>query len=521
MQARKYFRGTNLRVLSLLPADVQQLLPMDFDLLFVSIHAFNDIITLHGHGALEMLNVENIFIDEYHNIVGELFRYNSSWKSLRHLSSLNIKIMCLSATSDDNLMNHIASFMGFGKFVIIGDKAKYPIPNVAITMHNSVYNNDSSSLILSVVQHCRELVEKKSNQSFKIHAITMSKEDAVQLSDQLNHAGIRSIWLTSELRSAAKEQILTTWEEGSEKVLVSTFVDGIDNSSTEDVILVGGAHSLYSLVQAIGRIRPRRQKFDTSTIHIFNSQKYLQFNKIKVNDNVSRLVGADILQPSHKNNLPELQRYCRTMFDVSGYISLSKQKSCLRQWLYERFDIKSAACLRCTNCKTRNVINISATTSKTTLSLEERNRNIVITAVSEMLHVCFVCKQKSCDGQQCWPGKQSRCYACHSQLTTSNFHNRAECMVQKHEINTHSQSCTLCCLAMSELIQCRGSMADHQPKRCPHKNRVKRVLLYKVENSIDRGNAARTVLSSALANHVHWFATMAINIASINASRPR
>ena len=45
-------------------------------------------------------------------------------------------------------------------------------------------------------------------------------------------------------------------------------------------------------------------------------------------------------------------------------------------------------------------------------------RNIVITAVSEMLHVCFVCKQKSCDGQQCWPTNQSRCYACRIAIIT-------------------------------------------------------------------------------------------------------
>ena len=209
------------------------------------------------------------------------------------------------------------------------------------------------------------------------------------------------------------------------------------------------------------------------------------------------------------------------MFDVSGYISLSSQKSCLRQCLYQRFGIKSAACLHCTNCKKRNHINISAATSKNALSQEELNRNIVITAVSQMLHVCFVCKQKSCDGQQCWPTNQSRCYACHCQLTKSNFHNRPDCMATKPEINTHSQSCPLCCLALSELIQCRGSKADHQPKRCPHKNRLKRVLLFKVEDSMDRGDMARRVLSSALSNHDHWFATMASNIASINVRRSK
>ena len=519
MQARKYLRGTSIRVLSLLPADIQYPLPTDFDLLFVSIHAFNDIITNHGYAALESLNVDNIFIDEYHNIVGELFRYNTSWKSLRLIAAMNIKVMCLSATADDNLMTHLASFMGLGNFVVIGNKDNYPIPNVAINMHKSVYNEVSSSLIPTVVQHCRELVEKKSNQSFKIHAITMSKDDAIQLSEQLNNAGLKSLWLTSDLQSAAREEVLTTWEEGKEKVLVSTFVDGIDNSSTEDVILVGGTHSLYSLVQAIGRIRPRRQNFDRSTIHIFNSAKYLKFDKIKINDNVSTLLGAGILQQSQENKSPPLHQYYKTMFDVSGMLSLASQHTCLRQWLYEQFGIQSAACRHCTNCKTRNVINTSAVTSNTTLSKEDRNRKIVIAAVEEMLQACFVCKRASCDGQQCWPTKPPRCYACHSRLTTSNFHKRNDCMVQNPEIKTQSQSCSLCCMAMSDLIPCRGSMATHKPRLCPHKNRVKRVLLYNAENCIDNGGTARTVLSSTLTNHDHWFATMAANIASIKNSK--
>jgi hypothetical protein len=46
-------------------------------------------------------------------------------------------------------------------------------------------------------------------------------------------------------------------------------------------------------------------------------------------------------------------------------------------------------------------------------------------------------------------------------------------------------------------------------------------LLFKVEDSMDRGDMARRVLSSALSNHDHWFATMASNIASINARRSK
>ena len=38
-------------------------------------------------------------IDEYHNILTELFRVEKSWASLENISRFQAKIMCLSATS--------------------------------------------------------------------------------------------------------------------------------------------------------------------------------------------------------------------------------------------------------------------------------------------------------------------------------------------------------------------------------------------------------------------------------------
>ena len=41
---------------------------------------------------LQLWNIKNIFIDEYHNIFGELFCHTNSWTSLRNLVRHNIKI---------------------------------------------------------------------------------------------------------------------------------------------------------------------------------------------------------------------------------------------------------------------------------------------------------------------------------------------------------------------------------------------------------------------------------------------
>lgn len=517
VQSCQYLRGTNLRVSSMLPVDVtiMSLSPPDFDLLFISIHALNDLFTTHGRSILQTWNVKNIFIDEYHNIVGELFRYSSSWQSLRMLAATNIKIMCLSATADPTLMDNLASFMCLEQYAVIGDKDKYPVPNVAIKMMSSVYNDEASSLIQSVVSHCRHLSERKKNRQSKIHAITMSKEVAMKLSEQLNTSGLKSLWLTSDLQSEQKTQVLKLWEDGPEKVLVSTFVDGIDNSATEDVILVGGTHSIYSLVQAVGRIRPKRQDITRAAVHIFNSKQFLKNDIDGLDDQLSRLLGANIFPFAKKESSKE---YYKKMFNICGYLDYSSQVLCYRKVLYEHFDIKSKACQHCSNCKRRNNITKSAITASRLVSQEEQNRSIVVEAVIQMLTHCFLCKQSSCDGLKCFVDAHQRCFACHGP-SVRNFHSRKTCPAVHPMIATNSQSCAKCCLAISPYIPCRGSLRDHQQPSCAHKNRVKRVLLYCVEEATDKGISARAILSSALANHTDWFNRMAENIAKIKVKR--
>jgi len=78
IQAKKHFLGTSLRVEKLLPSDITAgEISSDFDLLFISIHAFKDLMDEHPN-QLQQWNIKNIFIDEYHNIFGNLFRHTNS-----------------------------------------------------------------------------------------------------------------------------------------------------------------------------------------------------------------------------------------------------------------------------------------------------------------------------------------------------------------------------------------------------------------------------------------------------------
>ena len=100
-QARIYFRGTSLRVATMLSRDIENFDPTEsFDLLFISIHAWCDLKSNHLE-ILNNLDLHCIFVDEWHNVLGELFRHHNSWDALRNLAGFAKQIMCLSATSND------------------------------------------------------------------------------------------------------------------------------------------------------------------------------------------------------------------------------------------------------------------------------------------------------------------------------------------------------------------------------------------------------------------------------------
>jgi superfamily II DNA helicase RecQ len=507
MQACHYLRGTSLMVSSLLPVDIHnKKFPTHFDILFISIHAFNDIM-VGFEDIVKQWDIQNIFVDEYHNVVGELFRLSSSWQSLRILASLNAKIMLLSATTDRDLMNYMSNFMSLGKYETIGSINTYPVPNVRIAVMNSMSEHHRESLLEAVVQHCRNLTERKKGYTFKMHAITMSRQDASDLSDKLNKAGMHSMWLTSNLPPAQKSQYLQMWEDGDEKVLVSTFTDGIDNTATEDVIIVGGTYSIYNLVQALGRIRPRRQNFAKASLCIFHSSRYVQFEEQSINDNVSKAVGANIFKPESRDTSKE---YYQKMFHIMGYKKWIEQSGCYRKTLYEHFAIKSTSCNNCTNCRRLNSITQSAVQATTLISKEEARIKLVVCSLTNMLTKCLVCSHSQCNGIQCFPAKPSRCFCCHIGIVKATFHKSSECPA-----DTSGKKIS-CFMSFSKYIPDRGSAEDHRNNRCLHKKRIKRILLYGVENAKDPGISARNLLVSALSNPTHWFAVMATNIETIS-----
>ena len=513
LQSCHYLRGTNLTITSILPEHVEnEQLPAHFDLLLISIHAFSDLMKEYSD-VVRQWNLHNIFIDEFHNIIGELFRFTSSWQSLRLMSILNVKIMLMSATAEEVLIKTIGQFMNLGAYEVIGSTDNYSVPDVRIHIVANEHTVHRESLLNTVVQHCQKVLEKKRHYVSKIHAVTMSRRDAEELADMLKHAGMTSMWLTSSLSGEQRSHFLQMWQDGPEKVLVSTFTDGIDNSATEDVIIVGATYSIYSLVQIIGRIRPNRQSFNKATVYIFHTQSYIRFDEQSVVDTVSKAIGGNIISVTDRDRFTQ---YYKKMFHISGYKSWLQQKHCYRKVLFDLFSVNSSSCQYCTNCWKYNEITKSARQSTVAITQQENQKEKINEALHNMLTMCYVCKRRECNGIQCLPG--NRCFCCHVATHRGNIHKSTDCPANTagSRLDTGGKACPSCFVIFSSDLSDRGKTEDHLNNRCPHGKRIKRVLLYGVENANDRGHTARNLIVSALSNHTHWFDVMSKNIAAIN-----
>ena len=148
---------------------------------------------LHAHAKIANLNFKKIVVDEYHNVLGELFRYGNSWVSLKNLAQFGAKIICLSATANPTLIKLLAGFMGIGDgYKIIGSATSYPVPNVAVLVRQT-----SSSQVLNEVVEA-VMREHSHDPTVGQHIICTTKADAMELSQRLNQQSITSEWMTSE-----------------------------------------------------------------------------------------------------------------------------------------------------------------------------------------------------------------------------------------------------------------------------------------------------------------------------------
>ena len=505
-QARIYFRGTSLRVATMLSRDIENFDPTEsFDLLFISIHAWCDLKSNHLE-ILNNLDLHCIFVDEWHNVLGELFRHHNSWDALRNLAGFAKQIMCLSATSNDLLMRSIGSHIGLGDYRVIGSAEDYPLPEVDINLIKCT----ETEVLAKVIECIQKLIQRKGRR-FKIHVMTVSKKDAVDLCSMLQAEEIDSLWMTSEMVQEGKEAIMQNWSSCPEQVLCTTFADGIDCHLTQDAVIVRGTYSAIKTMQFYGRVRPCSWGHGSAALHIFDTP-FDPTNEEEDAANVNHIKVSGIVPPGPEAHQTAEKLYFG-LFHHRSYKSVINGSDWLRKSLLKKCGIDSPDCNNCTRCIENNPAAKAAIEAREAQRKEMEDRAFVLGKLKELDERCEACRRPDCSGLECLPSPPPgvvRCYRCHGV-------NHYSTSCQLFNLSTHSKCCPYCLLLFDKEISKTGMEFHNAKGRCPLRDRVKRVLLSSVIGKGDSGASAKILVEPCMMNPRIWFEKMAFSFKLMSA----
>ena len=376
-QARKYFQGFNLTVVSIENIDEVSgpEFPKNFDLGFISIYNFHRL----GKTVINGWKLNTIFIDKIHLMFSECFRYADSWIALRNLAGFGTKIVCMSATVSPELCHHIKHFMKLGDTAFIGNPSEtpYKIPDIAI----SVFESDQSTIMSRVGQHVvdnfRSMNDNLTNQTRGIHVITRTRQQAMDGAQYCKVNNIKAIWITSECSKAERRERMNKYNTLGIDIIWTTYDVGYDSPITYMAVLME-PNSVVSFIQGAGRIRPQQQQAlktegRLSQVHVFLTPMTIDSSD-SVKDEVSVLTRYTMLDENIRINA-RLRVYI-SLFSNRPMRNILTGNKCLRKTMYSKIGVTSSDCGLCSVCKDTDNISRMRRVATDEIRCQENDREL-------------------------------------------------------------------------------------------------------------------------------------------------
>ena len=423
--------------------------------------------------------------------------------------------MCLSATSNDYLMEILARFMGLGaNYKKIGSVAEYNVPNVAVKIEQEV--NDSA--VLEKVSGDVVAVQNQPG-THACHVITKSREQAMTMFEKLNDLGMSVDWITSEKDKDGRCDVMRRWANSEIRVLVSTIQDGIDNPKTKHVWLVGGSHCLVSAVQGVGRIRPNAQTGDDAVVKIVMSSADDESEiRRDSRDDADRAVALmkswwEKVEGGEAFDVTKARKMYKLLFGRTGFYVWLEKPGCYLQNLFAAINVRSEnPCYICSSCLSDNDVLVAARAARRLIESQESDEDFVQRELKHIFSYCFICKDARCNGIACIQGVA--CLRCHGRCR-----DRSKCLADAKKMNTYGNCCGNCFGSYA----LRNVVINHQNNgACPIvQDRIKAILFYNLQKTgvSDDGVSAFQLAVPCFMSDKQWFTVMARNMREINSDR--
>jgi hypothetical protein len=526
VEASKHFRGLGVRVHSVSTSQAVEgefdFDGNDFDVLFISIHAFS-ILRANHSSILQMWGATRIIVDEFHLAIAELFRFESSWKSLESLSVLNAKIIAQSATQSVWVRRMFAEFAKLGDYRFIGSDKFYRLPDIAIKVVKA-------SEYMAVPLAVRQVKERHSKcppgSKPATHLLVTSKEAAKQLSNRLQAEGLTSGWITSEASAGEKKDTVSEWSTQQIETLSSTYTDGLNNSACDGVVLLGGTYSTVSAIQGSQRQRPAKQTASTvpnsSLVTFFLTPSGTREDPDEMNAKLQKLEDFQLIPEDwSEDEKQEAKEDFARLFGKEQLRRSLNGEECYRKALFRTIEVGSGDCRVCDWCTKHCPTRINAESSLAAIASKEERKQFVLSRINELTVRCFVCHRPDCKGDLCASWDWEACFKCHGQKHSSGWE---ECSAKF--VPQMGKGCSKCLILNDDRLPGGG-------EECPCKtaNRVRRILLwdywkrckdnqdFRHNFSIDKGRMAKNRLVDCFLDGDVWFNTMYKNMKGIEAER--
>lgn len=195
--------------------------------------------------------------------------------------------------------------------------------------------------------------------------------------------------------SPGQDVIAKKWNDNLLRVLISTTLGLVGNecSKTQLVCIVGLMYNIPSIVQSIGRIRPKRRNAN-SQCRIYtamNHKSILRSRKEECFKMVDELIGCNIVSKDCKG------KYLKSMtvHSVNGW--LFHDQGCRMVSLSSRLGFEQSPCRLCDRC-TDTCVNRAAVLRKKQLDSNKVEKESGIRLLSRLKQKCLVCNNTSCSG---------------------------------------------------------------------------------------------------------------------------
>jgi superfamily II DNA helicase RecQ len=435
------------------------------NLAFFGLDAFVSLHTYHRASLFRWARsgkIHRIFLDEIHTLFGELFR--EKYDHLRQIAQYGVPITTLSGTVPPTLV------LGLSRYLNMANKdndADVIVSNDLLGTFPPGFNISCGNFINIEAEATRRAKDVMScTPQFGLHLICASKKSALRIFHDLSNLvpKYKIELVTADIPKEEQAEIARKWSAGEFDILVSTSsaLVGNESSRCQAVFIVGYIFNLMSVVQAMGRLRPKQRK-RTGCIEIFLNKMTKERWKMFVERDkttCSLLVAKGIVAVTPENLLA-LQKV-GTLRGI--YSWATKDTGCRVVALSNRFGLLGASnCNVCDRCRGTPVAKMAAV-AKTKVNTAVARENKALPVLKRLEVMCLVCGKVSCNGENCL-GKGA-CFKCGGQHFSKN------CTDSDFTSVLNSRAC-YSCLDLHD----RRDYRTHDMKDCPLQKRLRRMFI--------------------------------------------